>query len=129
MEPCIHSDPETGEIIDRIDNIKGDVRSTVSYDKTTEQCCFTCKGGAFYMIKLDDTGAFSEGTLRSVKLSGSKEIPSDDPNNASGQCSSTPVVSGGRAYIGVSGKANLGAYTGHNITVLDLENAKADLYR
>lgn len=46
-------DPETGEIIDRIDNIKGDVRSTVSYDKTTEQCCFTSKGGAFYMIKLE----------------------------------------------------------------------------
>lgn len=118
-------DPETGEIIDRIDNIEGDIRSTVSYDKTTKQCCFTSKGGAFYMIKLDDTGAFSQGTLRSVKLSGSKETPSDDPNNASGQCSSTPVVSGGRAYIGVSGKANLGAYTGHNITVIDLENAKA----
>ena len=35
---------------------------------------------------------------------------------------STPVVYNGRAYIGVSGTGQFTAYSGHNITVIDLEN-------
>ena len=37
---------------------------------------------------------------------------------------STPVVYNGRAYIGVSGTGQFTAYSGHNITVIDLENWK-----
>ena len=35
---------------------------------------------------------------------------------------STPVVYNGRAYIGVSGTGQFTQYSGHNITVIDLEN-------
>ena len=34
----------------------------------------------------------------------------------------TPVVYNGRAYIGVSGVSQFGAYSGHNITVIDLSS-------
>ena len=33
---------------------------------------------------------------------------------------STPVIANGRAYIGVSGTSQFTAYSGHNITVVDL---------
>jgi outer membrane protein assembly factor BamB len=33
---------------------------------------------------------------------------------------SSPVVYNGRAYVGVSGTSQFGAYSGHNITVIDL---------
>lgn len=33
---------------------------------------------------------------------------------------STPAVYNGRAYIGVSGTSQFGAYSGHSITVVDL---------
>ena len=34
----------------------------------------------------------------------------------------TPTVYNGRAYVGVSGTSQFGAYSGHNITVIDLES-------
>ena len=43
----------------------------------------------------------------------------NDPKNpAMSTC--TPTIYNGRAYIGVSGTAQFGAYSGHNITVIDL---------
>ena len=35
---------------------------------------------------------------------------------------STPVVYNNRAYVGVSGNSQFGAYSGHNITVIDLDS-------
>ena len=36
----------------------------------------------------------------------------------------SPAVYNGRAYVGVSGSSQFGAYSGHNITVIDLESKK-----
>lgn len=108
-------DPETGEIIDKIDNLNGDIRSTIVYDSSTERCCFTSAGGEFYTVKLNKDGSFDKGNLNSVKL-----YASGTSEGKAGRSTSTPVISDGRAYIGVSGSAQLGEYSGHNITVIDL---------
>ena len=42
----------------------------------------------------------------------------DPKNQAASTC--TPTIYNGRAYIGVSGTAQFGAYSGHKITVIDL---------
>ena len=45
----------------------------------------------------------------------------DDPANpAMSTC--TPTIYNGRAYIGISGTAQFGAYSGHNLTVIDIPN-------
>ena len=52
-----------------------------------------------------------------IKLSNGSGDPSTP---AMSTC--TPVLYKGRAYIGVSGTSQFGAYTGHNITVVDLDS-------
>ena len=39
-----------------------------------------------------------------------------------GMSTSTPVVYNGRAYVGVSGTSQFGAYSGHRISVVDLDS-------
>ena len=117
-------DPQTGNVLDKIDDISGDIRSTVVYDSTTQRYCFTSSAGIFYTVKLGADGTFVKSSLTKLELH-----PTDDNGNidssASGQSSSTPVVHNGRAYVGVAraGKA-LTAYAGHNITVIDLDTNK-----
>lgn len=117
-------DPQTGNVLDKIDDISGDIRSTVVYDSTTQRYCFTSSAGIFYTVKLGADGTFVKSSLTKLELH-----PTDDNGNidssASGQSSSTPVVHNGRAYVGVAraGKA-LTAYAGHNITVIDLDSNK-----
>lgn len=117
-------DPQTGNVLDRIDDISGDIRSTVVYDSSTQRYCFTSSAGIFYTVKLGSDGRFVKSSLTELKLH-----PTDDKgkidSSASGQSSSTPVVHNGRAYVGVAraGKA-LTAYAGHNITVIDLDSNK-----
>ena len=43
-------------------------------------------------------------------------------DNTPPMSTSTPVIHNGRAYIGVSGTSQFGAYSGHNMTVVDLES-------
>ena len=118
-------DPQTGSVLDSIDDISGDIRSTVAYDSSTQRYCFTSKGGMFYTVKMKADGTFDKDSLTELKLH-----PTDDKGNidssASGQSSSTPVVHNGRAYVGVTGGKNLTAYAGHNITVIDLGKDKPE---
>lgn len=97
-------DKRTGEIVDSKTDYTGDIRSNIAYDKTTNRLYFTSKGGYFYSEVLGADG----------KLSGSQAI------NLDGMSTSTPVVYNGRAYVGVSGTSQFGAYSGHRIAVLDL---------
>ncbi len=106
-------DPKTGYVIDKIENLDGDIRSSVSYDTATERYYFTSKGGSFYGVSADENGKLSE--LKSIKLSNGSDNESTPPMST---C--TPVVYNGRAYVGVSGASQFGMYSGHNITVLDL---------
>ena len=111
-------DPLTGRVLDSMTlPRKGDARSSVVYDTATNAYYFTTKGGQFYQFKMNEDGSFTENSLRYIDLYNY----SDDPANpAMSTCS--PVVYNGRAYVGVSGTSQFGAYSGHNITVLDLRN-------
>ncbi|MGN0546803.1 MAG: cadherin-like beta sandwich domain-containing protein [Acutalibacteraceae bacterium] len=117
-------DAKTGELVDKIDNLNGDIRSSVSYDDVTDRYYFTTKGGSFYSIAVNADGTFKkdENGVQGYDL---KEIAlynyADDSSNPP-MSTCTPVVHNGRAYIGVSGTAQFGAYSGHNITVIDLES-------
>lgn len=102
----------------------GDARSSVTFVPDEENgtnpsgtAYFTTKGGYFYAVHVEADGSFTEGSLSFVKLFNY----ADDPSNpAMSTC--TPTIYNGRAYVGVSGTSQFGAYSGHNITVIDLES-------
>lgn len=105
-------DPKTGRLIDCLTGLKADVRCTICYDRATERYYFTSKGGYFYSVAISKDGYFDRDSLKSLDLRGGKAIE--------GMSTSTPVVYNGRAYVGVSGTGQFSAYSGHNITVIDL---------
>lgn len=109
--------PKTGELLSeqKLSNV-GDQRSSICYDEETDAYYFTTKGGDFYQIRVNDDGTFQEGSLRRLHLDNGSDNTTNPPMSTS-----TPVVYNGRAYIGVSGTGQFGAYSGHNITVIDLE--------
>ncbi len=116
-------DPQTGSVKDKIDDISGDIRSTVTYDSSTQRYCFTSKGGVFYTVKMKSDGTFDKSSLTKLQLHPVDSSGSID-SSAAGQSSSTPVIKNGRAYAGVTGGKNLTAYAGHNITVIDIDANK-----
>ena len=104
-------DAKTGKLLDSWNNLNGDIRSTVVYDSVTNAYYFTSKGGSFYSFQLSGQQITNNW---SVGLS----------NGVGGTPMSTcsPVVHNGRAYVGVSGAGQFSAYSGHNITVIDLSS-------
>ena len=110
-------DAKNGKLLDSWDNLNSDIRSTVVYDDQTQACYFTAKGGTFYSVKVADQ-----------KLTDKWSVALDNGSTATPMSTSTPVVYNGRAYIGVSGTGQFSAYSGHNITVIDL-NRKAVAYK
>ena len=110
-------DPSTGEELDRWDGLRGDVRSSIARDGDG-RFYFTSKGGYLYSAAVTQTAdGWKITDTRFCALSngsGSEKTP------AMSTC--TPVLYHGRAYIGVSGTSQFGAYTGHNITVVDLDS-------
>ena len=105
-------DAKSGRLLDRRDNLNGDIRSTIVYDAATNAYYFTAKGGTFYSVQV--SGGQTLTNLWSVTLvNGTGGIP---------MSTSSPVVYNGRAYVGVSGSSQFGAYSGHNITVLNLDS-------
>ena len=108
--------PKTGKLIDSLQATNvGDLRSSVCYDEETEAYYFTSKGGDLYQVKVNADGTFTKGSLRRLHLDNGTDSASTPPMSTS-----TPVIANGRAYIGVSGTSQFGAYSGHNITVVDL---------
>jgi len=107
-------DARTGKLLDRLENLNGDVRSTVSYDDVTRAFYFASKGGSFYSVKVKQTG---DGWC----FDGKREVALSNGSTGVPMSTSSPVVYNGRAYIGVSGAGQFSAYSGHNITVVDLE--------
>ena len=103
-------DPVTGRLMDSWDGLNGDIRSSVVYDKTTNAYYFTSKGGTFYSVKVSG-GKFTDKW--SVKLSNGTE--------ATPMSTCSPSIYNGRAYVGVSGAGQFAAYSGHNISVIDLQ--------
>ena len=108
--------PKTGKLIDSLQATNvGDLRSSVCYDEETEAYYFTSKGGDLYQVKVNADGTFTKGSLRRLHLDNGADSASAPPMSTS-----TPVIANGRAYIGVSGISQFTAYSGHNITVVDL---------
>ena len=110
-------DPSTGEELDRWDGLQGDVRSSIAKGEDG-RFYFTSKGGYLYSAAVTRTAdGWKITNPRSCLLSNGSNNP-DTP--AMSTC--TPVLYNGRAYIGVSGTSQFGAYSGHNITVVDLDS-------
>ena len=112
-------DPLSGTLLDELTlPDTGDARSSVTFvrdsaDSASGTAYFTTKGGYFYGVHVDAEGRF--GKLRAVRLSNGAD---DASKPAMSTC--TPTIYNGRAYIGVSGTSQFGAYSGHNLTVIDL---------
>lgn len=113
--------PKTGALLDSWDGLNADIRSTVVYDEQSDAYYFTSKGGTFYSVKVKNNG---DGWKITDKWSLALE------NGTGGVPMSTcsPVVYNGRAYVGASGSGQFSPYSGHNITVIDL-NKKSIAYR
>ena len=107
-------DPLTGKVLDSRSGLDGDIRSTVCYDKETDAYYFTSKGGSFYRVKVQG---------KTITACDGMELKNGIKDETA-MSTSTPVVYNGRAYIGVSGTGQFTQYSGHNITVIDLENWK-----
>ena len=107
-------DPLTGKVLDAKSGLDGDIRSTICYDKDTDAYYFTSKGGSFYRVKVQNK-VITDCDSLTLKNGIQDELA---------MSTSTPVVYNGRAYIGVSGTGQFTAYSGHNITVIDLANWK-----
>ncbi|MBQ7346081.1 MAG: PQQ-binding-like beta-propeller repeat protein [Oscillospiraceae bacterium] len=103
-------DPLTGALLDSWDGLNGDIRSTVVYDATTDAYYFTSKGGTFYSVQVSEDRLLT-GHWSVDLVNGTDGVPMST-------CS--PVVYNGRAYVGVSGAGQFSAYSGHNITVVEL---------
>lgn len=108
-------DKDTGAVLDEIDNVYGDIRSSMVYDEQSDRFYFTSKGGLFCSVKISDEGKISD--YKELILNGT----TDKTVNPVATTSS-PVISNGRAYIGVSGKNAYSKYTGSGILVIDLES-------
>ena len=101
---------KTGRVLDSWNNLSGDVRSTIVYDSATGAYYFTSKGGMLYSVQV------SGGTT----LTNMWSVPLQNGTGGTPMSTCSPVVYNGRAYIGVSGAGQFTAYSGHNITVVDL---------
>ena len=111
-------DPKTGVLLDQLKATNvGDLRSSVCYDPATDAYYFTSKGGDLYQVRTNEDGTFVEGSLNRLHLDNGGNNDNTPPMSTS-----TPVIHNGRAYIGVSGVSQFGAYSGHNMTVVDLES-------
>ena len=104
-------DPISGVLLDTLEGLNGDIRSTVMYDEATDAYYFTSKGGSFYQVKVKEDGTFQKDSLRAISLS---------VDGKAAMSTSTPVICNGRAYVGYSGGGQFTAYDHHGIAVIDL---------
>lgn len=79
--------PDNGDIIDTIDGLAGDIRSTIAYDGATDRIYFTTKGGTLCKAKINSDGTFDDSTFEQLELGGASTV--------------TPLVYDNLAYIGV----------------------------
>lgn len=106
-------EPLTGKLLDAWTGLDGDIRCTVVYDEVTNAYYFTSKGGAFYCVQVENLKFVNKWSV---------ELTNGKGGTPMSTCS--PSVYNGRAYIGVAGVGQFSAYSGHNITVIDLASRK-----
>ncbi len=110
-------DPASGKLLGDLElQETGDIRCSMVRDPIDRNSFyFATKGGYFYKITVGTDGSLSHSNLRKIKLTNY----ANDPANPA-MSSSSPVIYNGRAYIGASGTGLFMPYSGHNITVIDL---------
>ena len=97
--------PETGEIIDAIYGIKGQVRSTTVY--AGGYLYFSTRGAKIYKIPVDENGHLGEAAF--IDLTEFGAVSS----------TATPVVYGGKIYLGTYGKGGkFSSSGGHGFVVV-----------
>lgn len=107
-------DPLTGELLDSYTlDVVGDIRSSIT--AYNGKYYFTNKGGYFFEASVN-----ADGMIEAVKKL--KLYNYADEEKAPPMSTCTPTIYNGRAYVGVSGISQFGAYSGHNITVIDIVN-------
>lgn len=105
-------DRYTGALVDSEDGFRGDVRSNVSYDPTSDRIFFTTKGGQLCNARLNkETGEISDVHKTVIKNAN---------GTAYAMSTCTPSVYNGRIYIGISGDGQFSSNSGHAIGVYDL---------
>ena len=107
-------EPLTGELLDEYTmDVVGDIRSSIT--AYNGKYYFTNKGGYFFEAIVTSDGEIDK--VNKLKLNNYA-----DEENAPPMSTCTPTIYNGRAYVGVSGISQFGAYSGHNITVIDIPN-------
>lgn len=92
---------KTGNMLDKLSGINGDIRTTVSYSNGCVY--FATKGGYLYRVRMNADGTF--GQVVSYDLGG--------------MATATPLIYKGRIYIGVCGQGGqFNADGGHHFDVL-----------
>lgn len=111
-------DPKTGDIIDKYSGIKGDIRTSVTYDNG--RLYFCTKGGKVCRIDVDEDGYLSNYTELQLV---------DDKNGGKNRMiTSTPLVYGGKIYIGASGAGGqFDPDGGHVFAVIDDTSEELEL--
>ena len=98
--------PKTGTMIDSVPNIKGDIRTSVSYDNG--YLYYSTKGGHVHKTQVTEDGKLSNDSYVYV----------------GGMTTATPVVYKDRIYIGVSGKSQFDPNSDHKFVVIDNSQPK-----
>lgn len=94
--------PKTGEIIDRIDKVKGDIRTTTVFDNG--HLYFSTKGGTLYKVDVDENGNLSNESFIDL----------------GGMTTAAPLVYKNKIYIGVAGEGGqFNPDGGHSFKVID----------
>ena len=97
-------DPLTGEVIDRLDGVKGDIRSsTVFYEGSLY---FATKGGLMYKIPVGNDGKLGKATFIDL----------------GGMATASPLVYKNKIYLGICGEGGqFDADGGHHFAVISNE--------
>lgn len=104
--------PVTGSIIDRIDDIIGDIRSCVVYN--SGRVYFTTKGGYLYSVGLNSNGTFNHDSVKYISIGS--------------MSTSTPVIYKNRLYVGCSGAGyDWDGDSSSGIAVVDVSGGKLEM--
>ena len=107
-------DTSTGKLISDVTmDVTGDIRSSITH--YNGKYYYTSKGGYFFEATVSESGEIQ--AIKEMRLYNYSDSASNPPMSTS-----TPTIYNGRAYIGVSGTGQFTAYSGHNITVIDIPN-------
>ncbi len=103
---------EDGSLIDTIVGIKGDIRSSVSYDISSSYLYFSSKCGDFHRVILNSDGSFDHTSHEYI--------------NVGNMTTSTPIIYGDIGFCGVCGEEQF-SDDGHSYAVIDTSGERMSI--